>query len=177
MRYNRHCDRTCWCRCRSDRTCWYRSTYIRIGIIAEFDELQKGRCRTRLGKGLHRENWEGTMEIREDLPCCSKWSNLCFSMFNVFLVAVISAPREIFISSVIADCCSVLSFPISSFNFRISPSISSRVGIADCFLIFTDLSEFEVQEREIWLPKCEGNVKKQLLILLSQVKWYNYDQN
>ena len=113
-----------------------------------------------------------------NLPCCSSANNLCFSMFNEFLVAVILASREIFKSLSFTACFrSLSSVSISPFNFRISPSISSRVVIADCFLIFTDLSEFEVQERKIWLPKCEGNDKKQLLILLSQVKWYNYDHN
>ena len=116
------------------------------------------------------------MEIRGDLPCCSKLSNLCFSMFNEFCLAVILASREICNPSVFADRRSVSSSKIAFFNSRISLSISSCVAIADCFLIFTGF--VRVLSPGTWnlAPQMRRVFKKQFFNLWSKVKWYNYDQ-
>ena len=89
-----------------------------------------------LGKGLHREDWERTMEMREtNLPC---WELM--RAVNVFCLAIISAVSEeiwsprYFLSSLsfVSFNC-VLSPSIETLSFRISSRISSRVAIASQF--------------------------------------------
>ena len=89
-----------------------------------------------LGKGLHRGDWgKDNGNMWWNLRCCSRKSNLCFSMVNVsclaviwFLIAVLS------FASIVSESASLSSPAIETFNFRISSSrIFSGVVIASQF--------------------------------------------
>ena len=117
-------------------------------------EWVKRRRRKRLGKGLHREDWEGTMEIREDLPCCDEMRavNLLFS-------------EAIRLSSSF-DVPSVCS---RTFNSRISSRISSCVDIVSKFQDMTRI--------HWWSPICQMRKECSKNNYVScYLKWNGYDQ-
>ena len=104
------------------------------------------------------------------LPCCSRKSNLCFSMAISFLMAVIWFLITVLsFASIVGESKSLSSPTIASFNFRISSRISSRVIIASQFHQFAESSKS--RNVKSGFPKCEGNVQKTSFLPLSQAKW------
>ena len=98
----------------------------------------------------------------EKLPCCSSTSNLFFSTVNSpIMEAIRFMVVFLVVASIVGEHKSLWSRAIATSNFRISSKISSRVAILS--QLSPICRKFEVQECEIWFPKCEGNAQKTML--------------